>query len=493
MLESRNLMKNRLVDLLIHCVLLCCGLTMVLPMQALAASVNYPPYYRKLEQGLFYPAFLERDSALIAEQLGLSDDERVLVEAVINSYVETFEAEAAQVKEAIDALQSPELVELPDHVDRAAIRKRATEEMYSDRSGGGINGPIGSPSERYARTLGIITEELERMPIEDLSDSSRTALIADWSLRRKELEAKLLAELDLIKAENSGHWDAIQRALRRLNSDWGEHFRGEEADLDQLMQNHFGSDDLNYLNARSLLVEYAMAFDMQLAIRNAILEDTTPLLLDALDRTHLEQALSLSADQIRARADLVDVNLDWKQKLVDSVEDEQRRVLFEKYLHSQLFPDLHLGDPPTATINYLIGQRLDPETQQALIDIGDSYRAERDGWRSVAIVLRPSWEQDRLMEELEISVMNMVYKGWLNGVGKRRQSLVGWRNHLKAGIQLNRDYMNQIQALIGFEAMDQVPGRFRVSRRADQSRSPVPGAKRNPNVVYWDGLMSDAK
>ena len=28
-----------------------------------AATANYPPYFKKLEKGLFYPAYLERDSA----------------------------------------------------------------------------------------------------------------------------------------------------------------------------------------------------------------------------------------------------------------------------------------------------------------------------------------------------------------------------------------------------------------------------------------------
>ncbi|MBG84300.1 MAG: hypothetical protein CMJ40_07135 [Phycisphaerae bacterium] len=459
-----------------------------------AAPGAYPPYFQKLERGLFYPAYLQRDAALITEQLGLSDQERVLVEFVINSYVETFEQEAEAVRIQMEALESPDMLELPDHVNRKDIRRRAKAEMTSDRSGGGINGQIMEKlSVRRARATKIISEELELEPLGDLNDSARTQLIVDWGIRRAELERGLLEQLELIRSENGDHWDAIRRALRRLNSDWTEEFRGEETDLELLMREHFGQDDPNYLKARRLLSEYAIDYDMQLAIRNAVLSETTPLLLDALDRTHLQQALAISRDQITARANLVDLNMAWRQRLLDSIEDERRRADFEHYMNARMYPNLHLGDPPAATIDYLINARLvDPETEATLLAIKDEYKSERDAWRMVAIMLKPEWERDRLMQELESNVVGMAYKGWLNGLGNRRESLIGWKNHLASGRQIDQDYFNKIQSIIGFEAMNSVPGRFRVSRRGDGSRGPVPRAARSANVVYWNGFMNEA-
>ena len=459
-----------------------------------AAPAAYPPYFQKLQRGLFYPAYLQRDAALITEQLGLSSEERVLVEFVINSYVEEFEREAQIVQMKMAEIDSPGMMELPDHVDRQDIRSRAKQEMTSDRSGGGINGQIMEKlSVRRARATKIIAEELALEPLEDLGDSERTRIIVEWGIRRLELEEKLLEQLELIRSENGDHWDAIRRALRRLNSDWAEQFRGEETDLELLMREHFGQDDSNYLKARGLLAEYAIDYDMQLAIRNAVLSETTPLLLDALDRTHLEQALSISRDQITARAALVDLNMAWRQRLLESIEDEQRRNDFEQYMNARMYPNLHLGDPPAATIDYLINSRLvDPQVEEDLLVMKEAYKSERDAWRSVAIMLKPEWERDRLMQELECNVVSMAYLGWLNGLGKQRASLVGWKKHLDSGRQIDQDYFNKIQAIIGFEAMNTVPGRFRVSRRGDGSRGPVPRATRTANVVYWDGFMNES-
>ncbi|MDG2094398.1 MAG: hypothetical protein P8J89_03925 [Phycisphaerales bacterium] len=457
-----------------------------------AAPRQYPPYFQKLEKGLFYPSYLGRDSALITKQLGLSDEERVLVEAVIESYVETFEREAQAVREQLAQLESPILMELPDHVSRQDIRKRARQQMVSGTGMMGADGvKMEKSSVRQARTLKIIAEEMELEAIEELADSSRTQLIMEWSLRRIELEQELLQKLDLIRAENSTHWDAIRRALRRLNSDWGETFRCEEADLELLMREHFGQDDSNYMNARGLLAEYAIDYDMQLAIRNAVLSETTPILLDAIDRTHVQQSLALARDQVTARAALVDVNLAWMGRLLDSVEDERRREDFARYLRTRLFPNVHLGDPPATTIDYLVNSRLvDPETEKSLLLMKESYKQERDAWRTVIIAIKPEWERDRLMQELENNILSMAYTGWLNGLGQKRPILSSYKTHLIAGREINKDYFDQIRNIIGYEALSAVPGRFRVSRRSDSSRGPVPGARQSANVVYWDGFMN---
>lgn len=457
-----------------------------------AATANYPPYFKKLEKGLFYPAYLERDSALITKQLGLSDEERVLVEAVINSYVETFELESQQVREQLAQLESPILMELPDHVSRQDIRKRARKQMFSGNGLMGANGgKLEKASVRQARTLKIIAEEMELEPVRDLADSTRTQLIAEWALRRAELEQELLQQLDLIRSDNSSHWDAIRRALRRLNSDWEETFRCEDADLELLMREHFGEDDPNYINARGLLAEYAIDYDMQLAIRNAVLSETTPILLDAIDRTHVQQALTLARDHVTARAALVDLNLAWMGRLLDSVEDERRRADFDRYLKARLFPNVHLGDPPSSTIDYLVNSRLvDPETEKALLLMKESYEQERDAWRSVIIAIKPEWERARLMQELENNIMSMAYTGWLNGLGVKRPILSSYKKHLTAGRDINKDYFDQIRNIIGYEALSAVPGRFRVARRSDSSRGPVPGARQSANVVYWDGFMN---
>ncbi len=461
-----------------------------------AGSRAYPPYFQKLEKGLFYPSYLERDSTLIAKQLGLSDSERVLVEAVIGSYVAAFQRESQIVREKLLEIESPLVLDLPDHVSRKNIRKRAKQTMYSTntQSEGIKSAMMEKKSDRMAKTLKVISEEIELEPLDDIDDSSRTLLISEWSARRTELERNLLDELELIRSEKGGHWDAIRRALRRLNSDWAEQFRGEDTDLELLMREFFGQDDANYMNARRLLAEYAIDYDMQLAIRNAVLNETTPLLFDALDRTHIAPALSICRDQVMSRAALVDLNLVWKQRLLESVENDQRREDFEQYMNARMYPDIHLGDPPAATINYLIDLRLvDKEAEKQLLDLKDAYQQERDAWRLVSIMLKPEWERDRLIQELESNVISMAYVGWLNGLGNERKSLLGWKSHLASGRQINKDYFDQINGIIGYEAMAAVPGRFKVSRRSDGDRGPVPNASRSANVVYWDGFMDKVK
>ena len=187
----------------------------------------------------------------------------------------------------------------------------------------------------------------------------------------------------------------------------------------------------------------------------------------------------------------MDLNLAWMGRLLDAVEDERRRADFDRYLKARLFPNVHLGDPPSSTIDYLVNSRLvDPETEKTLLLMKESYEQERDAWRSVIIAIKPEWERARLMQELENNIMSMAYTGWLNGLGVKRPILSSYKKHLTAGQNINKDYFDQIRNIIGYEALSAVPGRFRVARRSDSSRGPVPGARQSANVVYWDGFMN---
>mgnify|MGYP004055972689 CR=1 FL=1 len=88
----------------------------------------------------------------------------------------------------------------------------------------------------------------------------------------------------------------------------------------------------------------------------------------------------------------------------------------------------------------------------------------------------------------------MVYPTWLNGLDMTPQSLIGWRDHLKAGLQLDLDYNRQIKQLVSAGVYAQVPGRFRTPSSADSRRGPVPNVStRKMNVVFWDELMKKSR
>ena len=448
------------------------------------------PFFNKLELALFYPSYLERDSPLIATELGLSDDERELVEEIINQYVTTFQEESVVIQEALEKAGGGNPMELPDKVRREDIRSRARVEMRP--SGDAIRLTIDreGAAERRARAVGIIREELAIELEDPIPDSSRSSLIYDWSNRRLELQNELLEQFELIKGVDAKHWDAVNRALRRINTAWPYVLRGEDIDLDLLLAEHFGYQSTIYQDLASMRLQYAIEYDEALQARNEILASSTPALLDARDRTQLEKAISLGTRQIQSRAALVDVNRNWLSQFMEEIDDEEAKEKFLGYANMKMFPDAHYGDPPVSTIDYLLQAGLSQgETGEALLELREDYLSERYAWRLIAINLFPIWDRERLLQELESNTIALAYNGWLDGIRSKRSSLASWKKHLDAGIQLDRDYAYQIRGAVGLEAYEAVPGRFRSARRHDHSRGPVSGQNRTANVVYWDEVM----
>ena len=449
------------------------------------------PYFGDMERGLFYPSYLQRDAAAIAEELGLADDERVLVEILIDRYVEQFQAESEQVQAALREAGGGDQEQMPDLNDRNQIRRDARDAMKIKADPTKLGTTSTNSRERRERINKIIRRELELSNVGVLPTTERTSLLKGWGVRRQQLEAELLAEFSLIKGVGSSHWEAVDRAIRRLNSAWREQFRGEETDLDLLLSNHFGADSDLFKRLRNKRLEYAMGYDELLRNRDEILATTTPDLLDSRDRTDMRTVLSLIDRQLRARGDLVDYNLQWLNLICEAIPEGVERDRFRAYALKEIFPDLHRGDPPTMTIGYLLkNMEFDSEVVEALNQIQENYKSEKDIWRLVAIELRPEQEQDRLRYELESNIVMLVYPTWLNGLNMTPQSLIGWRDHLQAGLQIDLDYNQQIQQLVSDQIYGQVPGRLRTPRSGDPRRGPVPAsASRNMNVVYWDELM----
>ncbi|MCH2133720.1 MAG: hypothetical protein MK116_08215 [Phycisphaerales bacterium] len=458
-----------------------------------SAAVGFQggPYFSEVERGMYYPSYLERDSGIITEELGLSDVERALVEQIIYEYVRQFEEEArvvqAQVKEAMGASKN----QLSNWSDRQNVRKRASKAMIPSSDPTKLVIRQDTTADRLARVQQIIREEIEMGGVDPMPSSPRTSIMRDWSARRMELENELLDKFDLIRGLDSEHWAAVTRALRRLNTAWKEEFRAEETDLDLLLAEHFGRESTQYQDLYAQRAEYAEIYDELLQNRNMVLASTAPEVLDARDRTQLEELLSLAKRRIASRTALVDANLDWLERCLEGIENEQARASFRAYALGRIFPDLHRGDPAEATIEHLMQSRmLDAEQMKILAELKDQYRSERDTWREVAIILMPNWERDRLTREVESSIIGLAYRGWMNGLNEMPQSLRGWRAHLDAGVQLDLDYQHRVRDIVGETVYRTVPGRFRSARPADPARGPVPAAaKRRANVVYWDDMM----
>lgn len=454
-----------------------------------AQTVN-GQFYKKLELGLFYPSYLERDSPLIADELGLSEAERALVEEVINQYVRGFEEESTRVQEALEKAGGASSIELPDMVEREKIRSRARIQMRPSGDPIRLNIDRDAMAERRARAVGIIHEEMALEEEEPVPDSNRSLLIQEWSERRQVLQNDLMQKFDLIKGIDSSHWDAVNRALRRINTSWPDLLRGEEVDLVLLLAEHFGIQSPIYQDLASYCLEYATEYDEALQVRNEILTSTTPALLDARDRTQLEKAISLGTTQIQARAAIVDVNRRWIARFMEQIKNEEARENFRAYAFMKMFPDAHYGDPPAATIDYLLQAGMsEGEIGEALNAVKEDYLSEREAWRLIAIELIPIWDRERLMQELESNTVALAYNGWLDGISSKRASLPAWRKHLFAGIQLDKDYAYKIRGLIGLKAFEAIPGRYRSARRSDHRRGPIPNAKRSANVVYWNDIV----
>ena len=98
---------------------------------------------------------------MIARELGLSADERALVEEIVNQYVAVFQMEAEQVQKAIARAEGTSPMALPDLVDRKEIRERAQAEMRPSGDAIRLNMDRGDSAERRERAVEIIREELE--------------------------------------------------------------------------------------------------------------------------------------------------------------------------------------------------------------------------------------------------------------------------------------------------------------------------------------------
>ena len=448
------------------------------------------PYFGDMERGLFYPSYLQRDAAAIAEELGLGEEERVLVEILIERYVNQFQQEAGAVQLAMAEAAGGVIDEMPDLDERRMVRSEAREAMRIKADPTKLGTTSRNSEERRERINKVIRREL-KMASASLPETQRTRLLRDWGVRRQQLESDLLAEFSLIKGADSEHWEAVDRAIRRLNSAWREQFRAEETDLDLILAQHFGMETAIFSNLRPQRLEYATGYDELLQNRDSILATTTPDLLDSRDRTNIGKVLTLIDQQLEARGALVDFNLQWLDRFCEAIPEGAARDGFRSYALKEIFPDLHRGDPPTMTVDYLLQNgNLDPELVESLLEIRDNYKA--DVWRIVAIELRSEQEQDRLRHELQSNIVMLVYPTWLNGLNLTPQSLIGWRDHLQSGLEIDLDYNRQIKQLVSAQVYGQVPGRFRTPRSGDARRGPVPNSSsRRMNVVYWDELMRD--
>ena len=454
------------------------------------------PYFSDMKRGLFYPSYLQRDAAAIAAELGLSDEERVLVEILIDRYVKQFQQESEQAQAELAEVPSVGREEMPDLGDRNQIRSDAREAMRirADPTDLGAISSTNS-SERRERVNKVIRRELKLADVGVLPETARTNILRDWGVRRQELEADLLTEFSLVKGVGSKHWKAVDRAIRRLNSAWREQFRAEETDLDLLLANHFGAQTDQFKVLRPQRIEYAIGYDKLLRSRDQILSVTTPDLLDSRDRTDMGRVLSLIEQQLDARALLAEYNLQWLNQFCEVIPQGARSDGFRAYALKEIFPDLHRGDPPAMTVSYMLkNMALPPEIVESLKQIRENYQSEKDIWRMVAVTLRSKQEQDRLRHELQSNIVMMVYPTWLNGINLTPQSLIGWRDHLTAGLQIDLDYNRQIKQLVSGEVYGQVPGQFRTPKSADSRRGPVPNvSRRKMNVVYWDELMRKSR
>ena len=437
-----------------------------------AQAVGLRPY--------FAPRIRFVDTPMIAEELGLEDERRVILEQIVLDYQQFVDQTSRSLLEQIQEAEPFSVQQDPAAVQRDSLRKdlrRTIADYEPDRMEQAIRASMRSE----------LSASEQSMP----PASPRTKVIRAWRSMHDQQWAALVESVDAIRdPQEPEHWDAVFRALRRRNSPWRPMVSGETVDLARIVHDHWGRDSDCARHCYPALLAYAAEYDDSLRARDNVIEVTRPGRLDAEVVGAPGPWIEGARREAMARAGLASLNKRYIG-VISSCMDLEDSSRFIRLANRAMYPEIYR---PTSF------ERLHRHVQGRAETLGlsaDQLRALEAFHRAYVSTLQPIRlelinsfmisEAAGIMLDAESAAMLRCY-GYMGPLDPKREELAGRINMLMEQIDtLDEEAIDSLRRLVGSDVFARIPAAAYEPALVLTARSLVQEDPGELRVVYLKG------
>jgi len=219
-------------------------------------------------------------------------------------------------------------------------------------------------------------EQAEAMEDDRGSRQQLSLLREEATAKQRRLDARMEADLRaILYAEQLDRWPIFERDMRRERTLADGELAGEDVNVFLVVRDE-EIDVPAVPGLAEALEQYAVELDPVLVFRNDLLETSGPQMREAMEARDLDKAASIAARQMRARADVRDVNLRHADAVAGLLDDEQA-ASFREAVRREAYARVY---SPSATERAFEAARdidaLSPDVLAAIESLEAAYLAE---------------------------------------------------------------------------------------------------------------------
>ena len=399
----------------------------------------------------FAPRIRFVDTPMIAEELGLDDERRIILEQIVLDYQQFVERTSRSLVEEVEAAEPFTVQQDPAAMQRDTLRRdlRRTIAGYEpERMEDAIRASMRSE---------LSAADRQAMP----PASPRTRAIRTWrSLHEQQWDA-LIESVDSIREPQSpGHWEAVFRALRRRNTPWRPVLSGEAVDLARIVHDHWGRDSERTQACYPVLLAYAEAYDDALRARDAVIDVTRPGRVDAEVVGAPGPWIEGARREALARAALASLNKRYIGEIASCMDSEDA-ARFRRLANRAMHPEVYRPTSYERLHRYMRDHAdelgLSPSR---LGELGVLFRAYVAALQPVRTELVDSYvgsEAAGIMLDAESAAMLRCY-GYMGPLDPEREELAGLTSALMEQVDmLDEEAIERARQFVGRDVFDRIP------------------------------------
>ena len=433
------------------CLLMVMGLLMAMPSQG---EVQGGRSGEEIVAQLLAPHFAPRirfvDAPLIAQELQLDDERRVILDQIVMDYLQFVRRETASIVERLVAAEPYDTSVDPSAAGRDELRRELRRALAEDIDPAGY--------ERAIRESMQSELSMDSPPF--LTASSRSRALAAWDSMHEDQWAVLVESVDSIRDQDLGHWNAVFRALRRRNSPWRPMVYGEGLDLARIVYDIWGRDSPVARDCYQVLLDYAVDYDNALLARDGVLRRIRPQQHDARIMGVPGVWIDGARREAEARADLAMVNeqyVDAIARCMPATESERFRLL----AYRDMFPDVFRPTAFQRLARHLRDHAqvlgILPEQSRAIVEISEAYEESFAPLRAQWIESARRSEPEAIVLDAETEAMLRCY-GYMGPLDPAREEVVGMTNVIRDRIDaLDEQSTELVLQAVGPEIFARIP------------------------------------
>ncbi len=447
----------------------------------------------RVSQTLFQPEYLTRDAMVIGEIITLDDEQRDIIEMLLEDYDETFQMAAEETRAAmtdlgeasgVADLEAERVDELRGRMDtmRAEMREAreaARAERKQAESAGETDGqPEANGQARSARNNSIRSEFRERMgeirnEFREIrrsqlqSDEMQNLMDAQMDILRRFSRARVsmgsevsAAMQSVLTEEQLADWPEVDRRLRRLRELPQGRLQGERTDLWPVVDATLPQvDEDQAVSIREVMQSWEL--DLDDAIRHRAEYDKTAMIasLEAMQASDFDMLIRLLKQrQVRHEAvrDVTDLTIDSISVQLEGEvgSDFRRRALAAGY--DRIYRSSRAQRVIEAALKL---EDLDEETLAAVAALLEECTLAMDEMNEDILNIVRLHEEPREMRF--VRRMQERESGEVNGSEEEQDPI---RLAFDERGELENAYLERLKDLLGEEVFAELPGANRRDR-----------------------------